>query len=115
MDHRQIGQQIRWARLLRNMTQAQLAGAADLSAPYISHIERGRKHISLDALVRISKILDVTTDQLLGITRPGERKTSFPEIAALFADCTPRERRILRDVAAAVKTSLRELEKKKGG
>ena len=108
MDYRQIGQQIRWARRLRNMTQAQLAEAADLSAPYISHVERGRKHISLDALVRISEILDVTTDQLLGVTRPGDRKTSFPEIAALFADCTPRERRILRDIVAAAKTSLRE-------
>ena len=115
MDHRQIGQQIRWARLLRNMTQAQLAEAADLSAPYISHIERGRKHISLDALLRISQALGVTVDQLLSGVQPQDKDAYLPEIRELFGDCTLRERRILWDVAAAVKNGLREIENKKSG
>ena len=50
MDYQQIGRQIRAARLRRKMTQAQLAETADLSVPYISHVERGKKRVSLDAL-----------------------------------------------------------------
>ncbi len=108
MDYQQIGQQIRAARLRRKMTQAQLAEAADLSVPYISHVERGKKRVSLDALLRISRALDVTVDQLLAGTQPQDKAAYLPEIGELFRDCTLRERRILRDVAAAAKESLRE-------
>ena len=103
MDYQQIGRQIRATRLRRKMTQAQLAEAADLSVPYISHVERGKKRVSLDALLRISQALDVTVD-----TQPQDKAAYLPEIGELFGDCTLRERRILRDVAAAVKKALRE-------
>lgn len=115
MDYRQIGQQIRTARLRRKMTQAQLAEAADLSVPYISHVERGKKRVSLDALLRISLALDVTVDQLLSGAQPQDKNAYLPEIGELFGDCTLRERRILRDVAVAVKNGLREIETEKGG
>ena len=74
MDYQQIGRQIRAARLRRKMTQAQLAEAADLSVPYISHVERGKKRVSLDALLRISRALDVTVDQLLSGTQMSVRE-----------------------------------------
>ena len=108
MDYQQIGRQIRAARLRRKMTQAQLAEAADLSVPYISNVERGKKRVSLDALPRISRALDVTVDQLLSGPQPQDKAAYLPEIGELFGDCTLRERRILRDIAAAVKNGLRE-------
>ena len=115
MDYQQIGHQIRAARLRRKMTQAQLAEAADLSVPYISHVERGKKRVSLDALLRISRALDVTVDQLLSGTQPQDKAAYLPEIGELFGDCTLLERRILRDVAAAVKNGLREIETDQDG
>ena len=108
MDYQQIGRQIRRARLRRKMTQAQLAEAADLSVPYISHVERGKKRVSLDALLRISQALGVTVDQLLSGTQPQDKGAYLPEMVELFGDCSLRERRILRDIVAAVKASLRE-------
>ena len=105
MDYQQIGRQIRAARLRRKMTQAE---AADLSVPYISHVERGKKRVSLDALLRISQAVNVTVDQLLSGTQPQDKDAYLPEIGELFRDCTLLERKILRDVAAAVKESLRE-------
>lgn len=108
MDYQQIGRQIRAARLRRKMTQAQLAETADLSVPYISHVERGKKRVSLDALLRISQVLGVTVDQFLSGTQPQDKAAYLPEIGELFGDCTLRERRILRDVAAVVKNGLRE-------
>lgn len=108
MDHLQIGRQIRLARLQKNLTQTQLAEAANLSVPYISHVERGKKRVSLDALVRIAQALEVTLDQLLSGVQPQDRAAYLPELEELLADCTLRERRILRDVTVAVKQSLRE-------
>ena len=90
------------------MTQAQLAEAADLSVPYISHVERGKKRVSLDALLRISQAVNVTVDQLLSGTQPQDKDAYLPEIGETFRACTLLERKILRDVAAAVKESLRE-------
>lgn len=111
MDHLQIGRQIRLARLQKNLTQTQLAEAANLSVPYISHVERGKKRVSLDALVRIAQALEVTLDQLLSGVQPQDRVAYLPELEELLVDCTLRERRILRDVTVAVKQSLRETDR----
>ena len=111
MDYLQIGRQIRLARLQKNMTQTQLAELADLSVPYISHVERGKKRVSLEALVRIAQALEVTLDQLLSGVQPQDRAAYLPELGELLADCTLRERRILRDVTMAVKKSLREIDR----
>lgn len=113
MDYFQIGRQIRLARLQKNMTQTRLAEAADLSVSYISHVERGKKRVSLDALVRIAQALEVTLDQLLSGVQPQDRAAYLPELRELLADCTLRERRILRDVTVAVKQSLRETDQER--
>ena len=42
-----IGEQIHTFCQCRGLTQAQLAELAALSVPYISHIERGTKQVSL--------------------------------------------------------------------
>ena len=41
LDYHQIGGRVREIRIKNGMTQEQLAEAANLSVPYISHIERG--------------------------------------------------------------------------
>lgn len=107
MNFKEIGRQIRFNRLRRGLTQEQLAERAGFSVPYISHIERAAKRPSLEALVRIAAALDLTLDRLLAGNQPAEREAYYPEVQALLADCTMAERRILRDMAAAMKESLR--------
>ena len=65
MDYHQIGGRVREIRIKNGMTQEQLAEAANLSVPYISHIERGFKRPSLETLVRVAGALHVTADVLL--------------------------------------------------
>lgn len=50
MDYKLIGKQLRSVHNRRGLTQESLAECANLSPPYISHIERSRKKVSLDAL-----------------------------------------------------------------
>ena len=65
MDYIALGKEIRELRRKRNLTQEKLAELADLSVPYISHLERGTKKPSLAVLVRLADSLDVTVDRLL--------------------------------------------------
>lgn len=108
MNFMEIGHQVRTSRLRRGLTQEQLAERAELSPPYISHIERATKCPSLEALVRLAAALELTLDQLLTGSQSADREAYFPEVQALLADCTLTERRVLRDVAAATKESLRK-------
>lgn len=108
LDDYQIGERIRTIRKRRGMTQEQLAEAANLSVPYISHLERGFKRPSLETLVRLAGALHVTADCLLSGMQPEDRDAFLPDIQELLNDCSLRERRLLLEVASALKQALRE-------
>lgn len=57
------------ARKKRNVTQKELAEAIDIDRTAISHYENGRMIPSLERLVEISKVLDVTLDELVEFKR----------------------------------------------
>ena len=58
--HRRIlGENIRVSRKRAHLSQEKLAEKADLNPNYISDVERGKENISVDALVRIARALNV--------------------------------------------------------
>lgn len=56
---------IKILRKYREMTQADLAEAADLSRPYLTEIERGVKRGSVDALKALAEALEVPVGLLM--------------------------------------------------
>jgi transcriptional regulator with XRE-family HTH domain len=63
---------LRAARLLRTLSQSDLAEKADLQPSAVSHFETGRRAPSFDNLKALSEALQVTTDYLLGrVDEPG--------------------------------------------
>lgn len=70
-----MGQHIRWARKCKKMTQdqvvsqLQLAGC-DLSRGTYAKIEAGIRHVSLEELQALSRLLDADYNTLLGYTKP---------------------------------------------
>lgn len=64
-DYESFGERIRKIRIQKHLTQEQLAEACDLSAAHIGHIERGTRAVSIESLITISRVLDVSTDYLL--------------------------------------------------
>lgn len=101
-----IGRRIRAQRTQLGMTQEELAEQADLSATYISHIEREKKRGSLAALLRIASALGIAPSVLFG--GEASSNTNVPhELNILLNDCPPWEQQLLCDVAAALKQSLR--------
>jgi transcriptional regulator with XRE-family HTH domain len=65
LDYKEIGKRIKKARCLKGMTQFELAESTGLCDTYISRIERGIRNASLESLAKISRILDVSLDDLV--------------------------------------------------
>lgn len=107
LDFRLIGRRVRDFRLDRGLTQEKLAEAAELSVPYVSHIERGARKASINTLIKIAGALDVTVDALLLGWQSSEAITLDSEVKSLLDDCSPRERQTLLEITSAVKEILR--------
>ena len=76
-DYAALGERIRRARKQKHLTQEQLAEACDLSAAHIGHIERGTRALSIESLITISEVLNVSTDYLLlDISTSSDKKLS---------------------------------------
>lgn len=59
-----IGNNIKTIRLLRNMTQEQMAEKLDRSVNFVSLIELGKSGMSVQTIIDICNILEVNTDSL---------------------------------------------------
>lgn len=60
-----LGEQVRLAREGAGLTQEGLAERVDVSAQYISDLERGVVGVSIPTLKRLSVVLGVSCDRLL--------------------------------------------------
>ena len=59
-DIRHFGRNVRSLRRARKLTQEELAEAAELDRSYVGGVERGRRNPTLDAILRLSRALEVT-------------------------------------------------------
>lgn len=57
---------VRFWRTHRKMSAAALAGAAGISAGYLSEIETGKKPGTIDVMKRLAELLNVTLNDLAG-------------------------------------------------
>ena len=103
-----IGRRVPKFREERCLTQEVLSEAAGVSVPYVSHIERGIKKPSLGTLLRLSAALDVTVHTLLRGHQPAEATAFYSDVQELLDDCSQKERKVLLEIAAAVKQILRD-------
>ncbi|MBQ3110803.1 MAG: helix-turn-helix transcriptional regulator [Clostridia bacterium] len=60
-----LGERVRKARKQKHITQEQLAELCNLSTAHIGHIERGTRALSIESLIMLAQVLEVTTDYLL--------------------------------------------------
>lgn len=65
MDTKAVGQRIKAAREMKELTQEDLAALVGISPTHISIIERGVKTPRLDTFVAIANALEVSADALL--------------------------------------------------
>lgn len=67
IDYKEVGRRIKYYRQKRGLTQEQLAFDIHTSAAYISNIERSIKKPSLQKIILISEVLEISVDELIGL------------------------------------------------
>lgn len=73
---RMLGARIAALRREAGMSQAQLAAMLQISPSAMGMYEQGRREPSVQILVRMAEVLEVSTDYLLtGVPGPGEQRT----------------------------------------
>ena len=64
-DIKQSGERIQQLRLQAGYTQSELALKLNINRSFLSHIEAGKKGCSIDLLVQLSKLFNVSLDFLI--------------------------------------------------
>ena len=73
IDYKAIGFRIKKLRIQKNLSQEQLAEQCNISTSFLGHVERGTRKMSLETLVTLSSVLNVSIDYLLA-DRPVSRE-----------------------------------------
>ena len=103
MNWQAVGVRIREARKAQRMTQDKLAAVLGMSAPHISALERGVKPPSLETLIQIANVLEVSADMLLQDVVNQSTLGAASELSKLLLNQEPELRRkILRVVQVMI-------------
>lgn len=62
---RKLGQSVHEYRKLRGLSQQELAESSDLDRAYISAVEHGKQNISIGAIAKLAKALNLSIEELL--------------------------------------------------
>ena len=107
INYKKLGKRIQSARRETGLSQEQLAEAIGKSPSAVSTIETGKRGASLETLVHIANVLQVSADYLLADQLPHipwepSRKSLF-----FFRNCEEWELSLLQEVAHCIHAGLR--------
>lgn len=101
-----LGQRIRAARTAKGLSQGDLAFAVEVSEPYMSDIELGKKKMNVLTFCRIVETLNMSADSILRPNVPVVNQIYQQEFADLLKDCTPQEIESILKIVKEIKASL---------
>ena len=83
-DQKEFGKRLKEIRLIRGMTQEELAEMLNINKQHVSRMERGITACSIDLLIELSCHLQISTDYLLMGKEPdtGKQKEQILEAIA---------------------------------
>lgn len=88
----EIGKRIQMRRKQQGMTQEQLADKMDVSIQMVSNLERGNKAIRIENLIKLSQILNISTDYIL----TGKETTDdMQTLTEQMANLSQRDRKMM--------------------
>ena len=108
IDYKSIGRRIKAARISLDMTQERLAEKVNLSPSHLSNIETGTTKVSLSTIVKLANALHVSVDSLLADSVVQSKAVFKQDIQTILSDCDDYEIRVIADIAAATKKTLRK-------
>lgn len=111
---KEIGARLRQARLAKNLSQPQLAEAADISVSYLSNLENGRQAMNIKIMASLLDILNVSADWLLGNCTDSANHAAALEIEKELSSCTPKERETILRLVLLMKEAIGSLKQDAG-
>jgi len=103
LDYKIIGQRIQKVRKTRKITQQVLSEKIGVSTATISRIERGNLKINLARLNQICEILGISEGYILNGSSKASSYYLMPEFSSLLKDCSPKNQKIIYELAKTVK------------
>lgn len=97
MNYELLGRRIRQRRKEKKYTLEQLAEKLDVSTTFIGQIERAKGIPSLETLVKIANVLEISTDCLLfgDLNSKSGNNHFIKKVAELTETFTPNEKELL--------------------
>lgn len=95
-------QRLKEARDKRGFTQAELGKEAGLPSTTISHFESGSRKPSFDNLRRLTKVLGVSTDYLMGVVDIEDATGAATRIARHLTNATEEDIAMLEMLAESM-------------
>lgn len=96
-----IGNIIRNARTEKGMTQAQLAEIVNVSENHLKHVEGGYRNPSVDLLINIAQILNISVDNIIFPQKP-ENEALLVEMNASVSDFDSHEMRLVLGLISTI-------------
>ncbi|MCT4686214.1 helix-turn-helix domain-containing protein [Vallitalea sp.] len=90
VDLNLLGKNIKHYRLKKELTQEKLARLTGLSIQYIGNIERGNTTTSLETIMKICLVLEITPNQLLITSSSPTSNALIEQIIDSLSDKSPK-------------------------
>lgn len=101
-----MGERLRECRLRSNLTQEKMAELLDISVKHYSEVERGITGLSVEKLIFLSNLLNISLDYLLkGKCEPPEERLPYIFIET-YCSCPNEKRDYLADIMSGIRQLL---------
>lgn len=102
LDYKVIGKRIKETRLLKRMTQEDVANELGISVAFLSRVERGSSQINLKRLSDLSEILDTSIAYFLTGVETTDKEYLHREFKEILDICSPTKQRLIYEVAQLI-------------
>lgn len=108
INYQKLGMRIKKSRETMGLSQESFAEKADLSTTHISNIENGNSKVSLNSILTIANVLNVTVDYLIRDSIINHTNTVKIDLSHIFDDCSKNETEFLLSLLLEAKEMLRK-------
>jgi transcriptional regulator with XRE-family HTH domain len=72
--HEVVGQRLALLRKQKGISQREIAKRLEVTQPLVSGWERGESRLNSETILRLSEILEISADELLGVAKAGQAR-----------------------------------------
>ncbi|TDK61766.1 XRE family transcriptional regulator [Bacillus salipaludis] len=99
---KKLGERIRILRKEKGLSQEELGERADIHTNHIGAIERGEKNVTIESLIKVTRGLGITLDELFRHLEPAEKDDDLDKIVQLLANLSAEDKQLALQLISTV-------------